>query len=337
MRFIKQIFIAIVVLAISSCEKDSTDNVMVSSIELSAEKTAIDVGEYLQITANVLPSNATDNSLTWTSSDASIASVSNGLVMGLKVGSVDITAKASDGSNVFGTISLSVIDDGDLKESIRGKWDVTGTSIFTSFEFNESGNYIVVVDESAKSTNEELVAFGVYEITGDNTIVLSDLGTITVNEINENIISFSIELLTNPSPVIINASKESEIEGTTNTDLLCRTWKLVSFGGVEIPDYYVLFSKAGTYLVDYEGESGLGTWIWCNSEEDKIAFEIDYVLNCEGINIVKEIQITTESFIGIDLENEGIPMEMIMEPVTFSKSAPATHQKIGKKIFGTEL
>ncbi len=337
MRFIKQIFIALIVMLAYSCEKDSTDNVMVSSIELTADKTNIEVGEYLDITANILPSDATEKGLTWTSSDASVASVADGLVMGLKVGSAEITAKAKDGSNVTGKISLNVIDDGSLKERINAKWNVNGTSMFTSFEFNLSGNYIVVADASGKSANEEFVAFGVYEIIGSNTIVLSDLGTITVNEINDENINFSIELLSNPNPEIIDAYKEAEIEETTNTDLLCQTWELISFGGFFIPDYYVLFSKAGTYLVNYEGTTSLGTWTWCNEQQDKVAFTIGGTLDCEGINIVKEIQLTTESFVGIDLENEGVPMEMIMEPVSFSKSAPSNHQKIGKRIFGTDL
>ncbi len=337
MRFIKLIFIAIVVFAYSSCEKDSTDNVMVSSIELTAEKNNIDVGEYLEITANILPSNATLKGLTWTSSDASVVSVADGLVMGLKVGSAEITAKANDGSNVTGKISLNVIDDGSLKERINAKWDVTSSGMFTSFEFNLSGNYIVVADATGKSADEEFVAFGAYEISGSNTILLSDLGTITINEITENNINFSVELLSNPNPQTIDAVKEAEIEETTNTDILCQTWELVSFGGIAFPEYYVLFSKAGTYLVNYGGETDLGTWTWCNEQQDKIAFTIGGELDCDGINIVKEIQLTTEYFIGIDLENEGVPMEMIMEPVSFSKSAPANHQKIGKRIFGTDL
>lgn len=61
------------------------------------------------LTATVNPDNAADKSVTWTSSDASIASVSsNGTVTALTNGTVDIRATANDGSGVSVKCSVTV-------------------------------------------------------------------------------------------------------------------------------------------------------------------------------------------------------------------------------------
>ena len=63
----------------------------------------------LQLTASVTPNTATNKTVTWTSGDTAIATVNaNGLVTGVSVGNVRITATAADGSQVFGYIDLSV-------------------------------------------------------------------------------------------------------------------------------------------------------------------------------------------------------------------------------------
>ena len=79
------------------------------------------------------------------------------------------------------------------KETISAKWVVGGSSGYKSFEFNKSGNYIVVKSTTIKSTNDEIVLFGTYEIIDNTTIELSDFGTLKISEINENSISFSFK------------------------------------------------------------------------------------------------------------------------------------------------
>jgi GH18 family chitinase len=58
------------------------------------------VGSSTSIGATVSPANATRQTLNWVSSDTTIATVSGGLITGVKAGTATITAESTDGSNI---------------------------------------------------------------------------------------------------------------------------------------------------------------------------------------------------------------------------------------------
>ncbi len=68
----------------------------VESVELNKTSASLKVGETTTLTATVKPDNASDKTVTWTSSDSSVASVENGVVTAKKIGTATITAKAGD-------------------------------------------------------------------------------------------------------------------------------------------------------------------------------------------------------------------------------------------------
>ena len=79
---------------------DSTDAlknfVKVTSISLSHISSTLAKGESLTLTATITPSNATDNTVTWTTSNSAVATVENGVVTAVAPGTATITARAGD-------------------------------------------------------------------------------------------------------------------------------------------------------------------------------------------------------------------------------------------------
>lgn len=69
----------------------------VTSISLNPTSMTMEIGNQATIDAVVLPDNATDKTIVWESADSSIATVDNGIVKAISVGTVAITAKSLDG------------------------------------------------------------------------------------------------------------------------------------------------------------------------------------------------------------------------------------------------
>lgn len=81
----------------------------VASIALSSSALTLDEGAAAKLTATVLPENATDRSVTWTSLDETVATVSaDGTVNALKAGKTEIMA-TSNASGQFAFCSVEVI------------------------------------------------------------------------------------------------------------------------------------------------------------------------------------------------------------------------------------
>ncbi|MDE7368139.1 MAG: Ig-like domain-containing protein, partial [Lachnospiraceae bacterium] len=84
--------------------------ILVSSLAVSPKDTTIGIGETLQLSVAIQPEDALDPTVTWTTSDAAIATVdANGLVTAHGEGTVTITATANDGSGCFDTATVVVV------------------------------------------------------------------------------------------------------------------------------------------------------------------------------------------------------------------------------------
>ena len=70
----------------------------VTGVSLDQTSKALNVGDEFDLTATVAPSNATNKNVTWTSSDDTKATVSNGHVTALAAGTPTITVTTTDGS-----------------------------------------------------------------------------------------------------------------------------------------------------------------------------------------------------------------------------------------------
>lgn len=107
----------------------SSTTVYVTGITLSQTAATLAVGQSLQLTSTITPSNATDKTVSWTSSNTSVATVtSEGYVVAKAAGSATITCSANDGSGKKATCSITVTsnDPGVAVTSVRvAPWSVT--------------------------------------------------------------------------------------------------------------------------------------------------------------------------------------------------------------------
>ncbi len=122
-------------------ELPSTD-IPVESVTLSSTALGLEKGYSATLTATVLPDDATDKTVTWTSSDQSVATVSGGVVTAIKAGTCTITAAAGGKSaTCIVTVTGSEIT------------DLSALGTANCYIVSEAGKYRFRVDVKGNSTD----------------------------------------------------------------------------------------------------------------------------------------------------------------------------------------
>lgn len=80
----------------------------VESIELSATEKTIELDEFFTLTATILPENAQNKNVAWSSDNTNVATVSDGEVVAVNPGTCNIICSSTDGSNISATCAVTV-------------------------------------------------------------------------------------------------------------------------------------------------------------------------------------------------------------------------------------
>lgn len=155
---------------------DSTAaKVAVTSVEISAAKTSLTVGESLSLTTTVLPINATDKSVTYKSSDEKVLTVNaSGLVTAKALGAATITATTNDGNKtdtidfIVAASTIFEAENADLTPGTSGAILINDTEGASGGKtlgncFNNTGASISFEVSASKAGSYELyasIAFG---------------------------------------------------------------------------------------------------------------------------------------------------------------------------------
>lgn len=156
--------------------------VSVTGVTLDESSSTIVVGDTRDLTETVEPDNATDQTVTWNSSDPSVATVdSNGLITAVSVGTATITVTTNDGgftastdvtvepftspvcgSSTFDSFNLGSVDGQD-------GWNATGTSydhevVSNTYGFTDFGCKTFRISDEVASGS-----FGDWVFTKSNT------------------------------------------------------------------------------------------------------------------------------------------------------------------------
>lgn len=108
--------------------------VAVSSITIDGEQTlTLKVNEVATLVATVLPDNATDKTIEWTSSDNEVVEVARGRLLAHKAGDAVITATAKDGQGAKAPVTVKVIVEAESVEVSGAKHvAINGTVTFAA-------------------------------------------------------------------------------------------------------------------------------------------------------------------------------------------------------------
>ena len=141
-------------------EKSAACKVTVEAAAIEVEEITIDltdeiikVGETLILTATVTPADATDVTVTWSSSDESIATVDDkGVVTGVSMGQVTITATAG-GKTAESKVTVqksTAVELGFDAEAPLKVYDLNGLYISDKVDGLQQGNYIIRQGDTVK-------------------------------------------------------------------------------------------------------------------------------------------------------------------------------------------
>ena len=248
--------------------------IAVTDVTLNKTSTTIVVGNSEQLSANVLPVNASKRIVTWNSSNTAVATVSsNGLVTGVSAGTAIITVTSQDGekkANCMVTVTSVVSNDASLAEilvnnrfavPVQGSatsWEITveyTTSIAILATPNHSGANIQQGHQGVKIVN---VGTNIIDImvTAENGHKVNHILVVTVKDLQSKIGENTEQhLKAYPNPMrdrlIVCGLEGSSI--ITLTDATGRQWikqistseeKTIERGGIPAGIYFLQVIEA---------------------------------------------------------------------------------------------
>lgn len=141
---LKIVFISFLLLLFSSCQSDNDSDVatIVYVENIVIEGNNISSGTTGQMTATISPANATDKSLTWSTSDPSIAIISaTGFITALKNGIITVTATAKDKGTVKATKEILISN---FPGSANNYLVTNSTELVATLSKVQPGDYILM-------------------------------------------------------------------------------------------------------------------------------------------------------------------------------------------------
>ncbi len=153
---------------IGADESGSGGTIAVTGVSVSPTSASLAVSATQQLTATIAPSNATNQTVSWSTSNASVATVnSTGLVTAVAAGSATITATTQDG-NFTANSAITVTGGGSLPSpwvsSNIGSTGVAGSATHSSGTFTVAGSGADIWDVA------DAFRYVYQQVTGDVTV-----------------------------------------------------------------------------------------------------------------------------------------------------------------------
>ncbi|MDE5781511.1 MAG: Ig-like domain-containing protein, partial [Lachnospiraceae bacterium] len=170
----------------ATCEITVKQEVKVTEIKVSKETLELKKGQATVLTADVLPEDANNKEVTWSSSDTDVVTVDaeSGLVTGVSAGTAIVTATAMDGSDVKGTCSVTVLNEETVKATSAEIAAADGTLVAgdtVELKTTVAPDNADYFNLSYKSSNEKVAT-----VSEDGVVTAVGVGTATITVNTDN-------------------------------------------------------------------------------------------------------------------------------------------------------
>ena len=200
-----------------SAELETTtlaSSIPVTGISLNKNSTTIKEGTTETLTATVMPENATNKNVTWTSSNVNIVKVNNGVLTAIAEGTATITATTEDGGKTA-TCQVTIV--GKSVKSINIKSEPTKTTYLKGEEIDLTGGIITITyddttTKDVKITKDMITGYSKNEVK-EQTITVTYGGktaTFTVNVKND---ITGIEIKNKPTKITYKKGEDIDLTG----------------------------------------------------------------------------------------------------------------------------
>ncbi len=243
--------------------------VTVPGITLDQTSLSLKVGESASVTASVIPADAPDKTVVWTSSDDTVAAVINGVITALKPGTATVTAATADG-NYSDTVAVTV------------KQPVIGIVLDTdslSLKVGESASVIasVIPDDASDKT--------VVWTSSDDTVAAVINGVITALKPGTATVTAATADGAKSAACTVSVAKRTVTPTVTVPESVILTPQGNSWLAGENM-FFVTSRNAYTLLVSHDGGKTFTELIPASTADGKDSFLIENVTSATVITVV---------------------------------------------------
>lgn len=151
--------------------------VSVTRVMLSQSSISLKEGNTYQLSASVYPTNATNKNVNWSSSNTTVATVSNGFVSARAAGTATITCRAADGSGKYATCKVHVEPATIYVSSIALNKTSASLYVGETTQLSASVSPSSATDKSVGWTSDNT---SVATVSGGGLVTAKSVGTATI-------------------------------------------------------------------------------------------------------------------------------------------------------------
>ena len=188
--------------------------VEVTGISLSKTALTLEKGKSETLTATITPSNATNKTVTWTTSNSSVATVSDGKVTAVSAGTATITAESNNGKTAICQVTVKSVP-----ESITLNKTLATLGVKQTCTLTASVNPTDCVTEYSWTSNNVDVA----TVNSTGKITAKKVGTATITVKTSNGKTAACEVTVKKAPDSVTLNKTSVTMGVKQTCTLTAT------------------------------------------------------------------------------------------------------------------